>query len=58
MDEPDCCLWECDDGDWTYITACGRNFTMGEDTQEPEEYMNYCLFCGKPIEIWRDGRRR
>lgn len=45
------CAWsdpfDGDDEDsGTYRTACGHEFTMGEDSDSPRRWMTFCCYCG------------
>jgi len=57
-DQVEACLWESIDGDYTYSTGCGHDFNLSEDSSPPKDWMHYCCYCGKPAEIWEDGRRQ
>jgi hypothetical protein len=44
------CQWAQDGaGESTWASSCGQYFVMNDDADSPDDFMNFCCFCGKSL---------
>jgi len=62
MKSTDCCTWL--DTGWAnregrvWKTSCGKDVAFFNWSRQTVEQLNYCMNCGKPIEVVRQGNEQ